>query len=130
MQNDIRQRLNAVLSKIVAKLDVLEADSIPSSARSIVDEIRQLTKQCDDILGVSSGTTVVTTASLNHVSIVDFETMMDEIDPIQRKNPNGTMIEKILDSAVATATRIVTTGYKKTQDTQLETESKTETEMG
>ena len=132
MENDFRQRLNVVLSRIVSKLDILEADSIPSSARSIVDEIRQLTKQCDDILGMSNGTTVVTTASLNHLSSVEFETMMNEIDPIQTKNPNATMIEKILDNGVATATRIASNpaqsknSEEKSQDT--ESESKTETE--
>ena len=140
----MRQQLIVIVSQINEKLQLLDTDSIPTSSRSIVNAIKQLNQQCEDILNSNNKATrniittdvVTTTASLNHLSSVEFESMMKEIDAIgnsERRSGDSSVIEKILDNAIETAQRMVDDPLKtaktaKTAKTHNTTETETETQ--
>ena len=116
----MQQQLLAVVSAISEKLTTLGNESLTPTSKSLVNDIKQLNSKCVAILTKSRSSSVpqhedkdhdsvITTVTLNGLSSVEFDEIMDEIGTHTKNESNlnvNTTIENILDSAVAAAQRL------------------------
>lgn len=140
------KQLKRLILQINEQVEQLEADSLSVSTMSIVNEIKRLNNKCNEIVSnlrnkndCSQETVTVTT--LNHLSSVEFETMMDEIVPANISDNNNSginndyliptknlTVEEILDKGINAANRIAnySTSTNTKEKTANDLESKTE----